>query len=109
MLPDHSIESGFIATLERKQHFMTMEQRLHRNSRALWSRGIKSQPITVENPWPNLVEIMCRALVDVIRAENFEFIENPMQEVEVLLSSCAWALMSTASVATGKSRSISLQ
>merc|ERR1712232_637750 len=34
--------------------------------------------------------------------EDFTDIENPMREVDVLLSSCAWALRSTASVVTGK-------
>ena len=36
------------------------------------------------------------------RAENFEEIENPVREVDVLLSSCTLALRSTESVAEGK-------
>ena len=64
--------------------------------------GIKSQHITVEKPRPNLVERAQHALRDMIRAEIFEHVENPMKEVDVLLSRCAWALRSTASVASGK-------
>ena len=36
----------------------------------------------------------------MIRTEDFKDIQNPTREVDVLLSSCAWALRSTANVAT---------
>ena len=70
--------------------------------KTLQSCGIRRKPITVENLWPNLVERMCQTLGDMIRTENFEDIENPMREVEFLLSSCTWALRSTASFVIGK-------
>ena len=60
---------------------------------------MKGQPIAVENPRPNLVERMHRSLGDIIRTENFE---NPIREVDVLLSSCTWEISSTTSVVTGK-------
>ena len=66
------------------------------------SYGIKSQPTTAENPRLNLVERMCGTLGDMIRTEDFADVKNPMREVDVLLSSCAWALRSTASVVIGK-------
>ena len=38
----------------------------------------------------------------MIREDNYEDVENPMQEVDVLLSSCAWVLRSTARIITVK-------
>ena len=67
------------------------------------SCGIKSQPTTVENPRPNLVERMHRTLGEMTRTEDFSDDENPMREVDALLSTCAWALHSTASLVTGYS------
>lgn len=40
-------------------------------------------------------------LGDMIRTEDFEDIQNPMREVDILLSSYAWALRSTTNVVTG--------
>ena len=34
--------------------------------------------------------------------EDFTNVENPMREADVLLSTCAWSLMSTASTVTDK-------
>ena len=48
------------------------------------SCGIKSQPTTVENPLPNLVERMHRTLGEMIRTEDFSDNENPMREVDTL-------------------------
>ena len=45
----------------------------------LQSYVTKIQPITVENPRPNLVKLMHRTLSDIIRTENFEDVENPMR------------------------------
>ena len=46
---------------------------------------------------------MCKTLADVIRSIEFSIVENPLREVEVLLSSCAWVLCSTASAALNHS------
>ena len=64
--------------------------------------GIKSKPVIVENLRPDLVERMNRALGGMARTDNFEDIDDPMREVDSLLSSCPWALRSTASVVIGK-------
>ena len=64
------------------------------------SYGITSQPTTVENPRPNLVKRVRRALGGVTRTEDFEDVENPMREVDVLLSSFDWTMRNTANVVT---------
>ena len=60
-------------------------------------------PITVENSRSNIVERVHRTLGDMIRVEDFENVLNPMREVDVLLSSCAWALRATVSGVTHRS------
>ena len=69
----------------------------------LSSYGIKSQPTTVKNPRPNIVERMHETLSEMIRTEDFTDLENLMREVDTLLSACAWALRFTASVVTRRS------
>ena len=69
----------------------------------LASYAIDSVPIIVENLYPNLVKHMHRTLGDMIRVENFEDSENPLREVDILLSSCTWALCSTVGAITMKS------
>ena len=46
---------------------------------------------------------MHNALSEMIRTEDFTDLENPMREVDTLLSACAWALRFTASVVTRRS------
>ena len=66
----------------------------------LQSHGMKRQPITVENLGLNLVKRVHRTLGDMIKTESFEDVENHMREVDVLLSSYAWAIRSTARLVT---------
>ena len=54
----------------------------------LASYTINSVPIIVENLNPNLVEHMYHTLRDVIHVKNFKDSENPLYEVNILLSSC---------------------
>ena len=55
----------------------------------LSSHDIKCSLISVETSHLNLVERMHVTLGDVIRTNNFENIETPMREIDILLLICA--------------------